>query len=340
MSSADENYEIPENFDTGWKASPEVIASAKNRPDSMILPLEGLRKLGPSASVDVPKDSYGVVRKIPMYLVINDQVLPALALKTLMIYWKLTPEQVSIIPGDAIHLKSDVVDERIPIDEHGNYLVNFRYDLVRDKKSPVYDEANNGEKTFLNSSFSKLVRNYFARFQEGNNSVSLFDVRDKIIFIGVTATGGTDLGPSPFQSESPRPLIHLNVMDNILKRDYLHKIPDTYVWIGFLVLAYLSLYLLHGRSFWLSALLPLVLIVLYVVGAFYIFSAFNQQIALLGPTLAFFLLHVGSVGKQVLEERAARDQLRRTFSTYVSKGILDEISRNPDACNSAVVTRK
>jgi adenylate cyclase len=78
-------------------------------------------------------------------------------------------------------------------------------------------------------------------------------------------------------------------------------------------------------------LVPLLILGIYIFACFFLFSSSSIQIPLVGPSLAFFLLHVGSVSKQVLEERAARDHLRRTFSTYVSSGILDAIYKNPDA---------
>ncbi len=46
------------------------------------------------------------------------------------------------------------------------------------------------------------------------------DVRNKTLFVGENAFALADLGPSPLDSRSPLPYVHLNVINNVLKGDY------------------------------------------------------------------------------------------------------------------------
>lgn len=319
------SYALPDDFSNAWPADDSIKKSAKNHLTHMILPIPGMRPYSKFSIVDVPKDSYGVVRKLPMYLVAKDQLIPTMALQAVMSYWKLNPENVRIIPGDAIYLESAIIKRRIPIDPYGNYLVNFRYDIVSEN-SPFHNQA-----TFNNYTLFGLLIGYQAKNNGETPQSGLPDVRDKIVLLGTSATGATDVGPSPFQAESPRPLIHVNMIDNILKEDYLREISKPWIWLTFFLVAYTTAFALTRSNFWVSSIVPLVIIGLYIAAAFYVFTSLNIIIPIVAPSLAFFLLHVGSVGKQVLEERAARDHLRRTFSTYVSSGILDAIYKNPDS---------
>jgi len=324
--AAIDEFLISKDFSTGLPAQKLFKHSQNKNLEYLLLPFGELRSKTKLGLVDSPKDAYGVSRVIPMYVIANNQVVPTLALQMLLSYWNLTTDHIRIVPGDAIYLDSPIIKRQIPIDLNGNYLINFRYDIVNDPNSPFFNKP-----TFLQSPFVPLIAGYELKSRGELTSPLLPDVRDKIILLGVTATAGTDIGPSPFQALSFRPLVHMNILDNILKEDYLKPVSLLATWIGFLIISYLSLFLLNGRNFWLSALIPLLMLVGFIFICFQLFSSNNIQVPLVAPALAFFLLHVGSVGKQVLEERAARDRLRRTFSHYVSPGILDAIYKNPDA---------
>ncbi len=326
LSVKDPAYAVPNDFKTGWTAPPEIAANKLLNRSFMFLPIPELRENSKPALVEVPKDAAGITRQAPMYACANGQIIPTLALACLMEYWKLKPDNIRIIPGDAIYIESQIIKRRIPIDSNGNYHINFRYDIIGQKSNPYYNMP-----TFAAAPLYNLASGYQAKLTNSQDIPNLPDVSGKILLIGTTAVSATDLGPSPFQAESPRPIVHLNIIDNILKEDYLRPVPPWSVWLGLLLLGYLSLWGFSKTNFWISALTPLLLVVGYIWLCFILFSSGNIVLPLVGPSLAFLFLHIGSVAKQVLVERAAREHLRRTFSTYVSPAILETIYRNPES---------
>ena len=284
----------------------------------MIMPAPFLQENATTALVDADAEKDGVIRKIPLFMVTRNHVIPTLSLASLMAYWKIKPDQVRIVPGDAVYIQTDIIKKRIPIDINGYYYVNYRYEISAlgtrqsygySNLALEYEKKNNGE-TFI---------------------PSLPDIQGKLLLIGLNATASTEIGPSPLSGASPRPFVHINMMDNILKDDYLKFPPSAIIWLVSLLMGYISLFLFSRTGFWGSVTLPLIAVAGYIATAFYLFSSQNLVLSITGPSLAFLLLHIGSVGKQVLVERAAREHLRRTFSAYVSPGILESIFKNPDS---------
>ncbi|MDD5261269.1 MAG: adenylate/guanylate cyclase domain-containing protein [Methylacidiphilales bacterium] len=317
-TEANKEFQVPAEFENNWPVPAEIQRSQLRWRDYMILPAPFLRNITIPGLVDADAGRDGVIRKIPLVAIANKQVVPTLGLAGLMAYWKIKPSEVRMVPGDAIYLESNIVKRRIPIDAKGFYTVNYRYDV------PSFGPSRQ-------LGYSRLAGAYYQRSTTSISSPNLPDVQGKILLIGLNATASTEIGPSPFSGASPRPFVHMNVMDNILKEDYLRFTPTAATWLGTLALGWLSLLAFSRIGFWFSAILPPVFIAAYIALAFYLLGTQNLVLDITGPCLAFLFLHIGSVAKQVLVERAAREHLRRTFSTYVSPAILETIYRNPES---------
>ena len=62
-------------------------------------------------------------------------------------------------------------------------------------------------------------------------------IKDKIFILGATAIGIYDLRVTPFEENFPGPETHVNVLDNLLRQDFLqaHPMEETYMAIVLLV---------------------------------------------------------------------------------------------------------
>src|SRR5690606_4505419 len=94
------------------------------------MPFPGLREVGYFGMVDAPRGAGGVVRRMPMLIRTNDHVFPSLALQTTMRYWRIAAEEVRVVLGDGIYLGPKAEERRIPIDDEGFLLINFRYEQM------------------------------------------------------------------------------------------------------------------------------------------------------------------------------------------------------------------
>src|SRR5437762_1639549 len=172
--------------------------------ESALIPVEALRKVCFFGFADSVPALDGVRRKVPLVLKIGDHFYPSLPLQSLMQFWKLQPQQLRIVLGDAIYLESPQVTRRIPINREGEFWINYRYE----------------EDGFLNGSYANLHDELGRKYR--NEPVgSLPDLNGKLLVVTLTSTGSSEIGPSPLNERSLVPLVFMNVLDNILRQDYL-----------------------------------------------------------------------------------------------------------------------
>jgi len=304
----------------GWNPGPEVINSDIVASPYIIAPFEELASDSHVGIVTANRHDDGVVRRIPFVVRVEDRIIPSLTLATLIHLWDLEPEKdIRIVPGEALYIESPLVRRRIPIDRQGYYTINYRYEL--EDMIAVQNAA----------SYVRMVIGYRDKYLRNETGLQVPDIAGKAVFIGQVAAGLADLGRSPLTGLSPLVMTHINTMDNILKSDYLIRPGPFLTWGGFLLLAYLTFIPSAHLGFWLKSLLPLIVLGCYVGLAILLFQTANIHLALISPGLAFLFLHGVGVGKQVLEERQAKEELKDTFSAYVAPGVLNSIYDNPEA---------
>lgn len=304
----------------GWPAPPGLDLSRIPEARSLLGSFPALGAVTASGLVNADPGPDGIIRTMPMVMRHQNHLIPSLSLAALMAYWNLQPAQVRVVPGDAIYLESPVVRRRIPVDDSCGYQVNYRYEL--DDLTRVQPPRS--------LSYLLLLRGLVARHIENDRAASVPDIRQKILLIGQASTALSDVGPSPRAEQSPRPLMHMNVLDNVLKEDYLKTLPPLAFWSGFVLFGWASLLTLRLGGFWLTALSPLLIVPAYILAAFALFNHASLLLPVMGPALGFTALQVGAIGSQVLREQMARRSLRRAFSVYVSPAVLDSIYKNPD----------
>lgn len=157
-------------------------------------------------------------------------------------------------------------------------------------------------------------------------------IKDRIFLVGATATGIYDLRVTPFEENFPGPETHVNIIDNLLREDYLRTSKDEppYVLGAILLLgAILSFVISH-----LGALSSLMLSLASLAGAVYIdFSFFFTQgivITIILPLFLFGSLYVALTFYKYLTEERKKKELKGTFQKYVSPAIVDEVLKDPE----------
>lgn len=280
--------------------------------ESALVPVEPIRAVSRFGFTDSTPEIDGVRRRVPLVVKIGDEVFPNLPLESLMQYWNLTPDQVRVVLGDAVYLEAPNVRRRIPIDLAGSYRINYRYDI----------------KDVSSISYSVLHEALAAHYNE--QPVNLPPLDGRIVFVALTSTGSSEIGPSPLNSRSIIPLVHINTLDNILHEDYLSLARRSWIWLVWLVIAFASLHLFEGMSEWRTLL---VLTILYTVAAGAVYLAFaraNLWIPAGYPLLGLMALHAGGGVRRVLSEQLAKQQIRKAFCSYLSPAVINEVLKNPD----------
>lgn len=163
--------------------------------------------------------------------------------------------------------------------------------------------------------------------------ISPVELKDKLVFVGVTEKAMYDIRPAPLDPLFPGVEIHATAAGNILKNEYL--IRDGRV-VAFDVLAcllmplVLSLAMSSVRRTFTSLLVFGGLLIALVIGEFVMFSAFNIKAAVIYPALSLTLAYMtGEAYRNMVVEKRSRF-LRKAFSTYVSPELVTEILKDPE----------
>ena len=280
-----------------------------------LVPYPRLRAVSWYGLADTPHEADGIQRNIPLVVRVGDRAYPSLALQTLMRYFDLPTGAVRVRLGDAVYLPTKNRGElRVPVSREGRYWLNYRYDKDR------YDNYD-----FPTYAYEPLRAALNAHFAEGKSGVAVPDLAGKILLIGQSVLGKADAGPTPRSALAPRTFIHANLIDNVLRGDYVRRWPDVFVWGGWLAISYLVLGWTMRRSVWIMGALAVLLAALYAEITCAVWIGWSLWLPLLGPLLGFTAANFAAINQRVLREQRAKQQIKGLFGTYVSPQLVDRL---------------
>jgi adenylate cyclase len=256
-------------------------------------------------------DIDGNARRTPLVLRHGDRLYPAATLRAALNHLGASTDDVGLSPSGELEARlPDGAVRRIPVDRNGQTLVNFLGD----------------EKTFPSYSFRQVLQ--ADSFPE-KAALNLGVFKDKIVLVGVTFAGSTDVRPSPFSVTNPMVCNLATVIENIITGDFVRELPEARAGVVLVLLGALT-----GLVSYALRPLPSFLILNAVLLAFGIaaqaaFSSWRLIVPVVTTLLTIGLTHVlVTVGRFVQEERGARE-VRRMFSNYATERLVDLILEHP-----------
>lgn len=151
----------------------------------------------------------------------------------------------------------------------------------------------------------------------------------KIVLIGETATGTTDIRPNPLDNSLRGVEFLAEILANLLYLPPVRPLPLSLQWllIALSVLAPIWLYsALPSRKANAGVLLVSALVIASLETCFWFRFIPSWSPILLGFLCATALMWL----QRFLQEEAEKRRIRETFSLYVPTQVADEIARNPD----------
>ncbi len=259
--------DIAKNFIANVKSDGSVVAAQDFTPPyerfAKVAKAIGQSNLTPSAD--------GVQREVPLVVDFNGKLFPSFALQCLRAFYNLESDDYRFTPGKELVLGR----AHIPVDSQGRMLVDY----------------------------AKLDSLTGVKFSDVRNKKVPPEVfRDKIVLIGMIATGGGDLYTSPVGTQFPGMAIHANVIQNIINGQYLIRPP----WAGTVELAllivfalFVSLAIPHMKAGH-SAIIAVVLLALSIGGGIYLFTANGYWLKMTYPALMLVAGYTVVVSKRYL----------------------------------------
>jgi len=195
---------------------------------------------------------------------------------------------------------------RLPVDDDGRMLVNFR----------------RGAEPFPYYSISDII----------NHKIEPEKLAGKIVLVGATAHGLGDRAVTPVNPDMPRVEIHANAIDNLLQGDFLRRpIEAQEIALGATLLIGIAMSL--GVA-WLSAMSSAALGVILLVG-YYVYAQHRLLqdgivIGVVFPMLAAILVYMFLAGYRYITEGREKRYLRTAFEHYLSPDFITSLVESPE----------
>ena len=274
-------------------------------------------------SLSIRFDPDGVLRRVPLLVRYDDAYYPLLPLLVISDYLQVPPEKIILKPGRSIVLKdakrpgSEPHDITIPIDRHGNLIVDYIGPWER------MDHYN----------FADILR---ASDDRDELEIWSEELKGKIVIISDVSTGSTDVGPVPTDANYPLSGVHANVIHSILAESFLRELSG---WQMLLIEAVL-LAVLFLLSFRFSSLafsfgtvfLAGAYIVVAMLSFFYgrIILDIVRPLLIIGfAMIALIVYRYIMEEKEKMESLRQRDFIRDTFGRYLSSEVVEELLDSP-----------
>ncbi|MFH0960252.1 MAG: adenylate/guanylate cyclase domain-containing protein, partial [Pseudomonadota bacterium] len=253
---------------------------------------------------DIPERD-GVHRRVPMFIRLEDRLVPAMSLATIAVYsgHKSGDFRLDRSSGIVTPLNGQAIN--IPVDSRGMMLINW----------------GNAWESFPHYSAVDLL-------DDEPNETKSPRYKDKIVVVGVSATGTTDFGITPLDSRAPLSRVHSFAINTILTRSFIREItPFPYLGIAALILAIVFVMVANRVRLRIAMLIAFVICVAFMVFSLAGFLLWSYEIPpaefliIFAPPVAICL--VGRIIGVELDAYKASKALERYLSPELVKDIID-----------------
>ena len=249
-------------------------------------------------------DRDGTVRWIPLVIKYQDKHYCALSLAVLQKFLNNSPLVLRLAEFGVEEIR--LGDLFIPTNEEGRMLINYR----------------GPQKTFPHYSATDVIH--------GRVPVNAF--RGKIVLVGATAMGIYDIRVTPFDHVFPGLEVHANVIDTILKQQFLYR-PN---WVTLLdLLAIIVLGLILGiilpkvKALW-GALIGISLFFAFVLTSNQLFQKQGIWVNQTYPLFNLVLTYLMITGYRYMTEERERKKVRGAFQYYLNASVVEQMLKDPE----------
>lgn len=259
------------------------------------------------ADVQYNPDRDNVYRRAALFHVFDGRLLPSLAMGS---YLASHPGTVM-----EINTKYLIIDDRkIPIDKHGDAIINFRGPSGTHK---AYSAA--------------AVIQSELRIRNGEQpTIDPDDLKDTYVFFGFSAPGLYDLRPTPVSGIYPGVEINATMLDNLLSGDFIHSVPPAAVIIITLLIALLAgLTTSSVTGIIRSSLVYIFFIVAPVILCLFAYQRglwlpiVVQEIAVVFTLFISGLIYYTTEGRQKIF-------IKNAFKQYISPAVIEQLIKHPE----------
>jgi adenylate cyclase len=250
----------------------------------------------------------GIIRKMPLFINFAGKQYPSLSLAIVLSIFGKDSLKIEYPKDNLLVLRSANISNggeiTIPVDRNSRLLVNYQGSFRTFRYVSYYDVLEH-----------RLPKEMF----EG-----------RIVLVGTSAAGLSDLRPVPFQNAFPGVEIHATVIHNILTGQFVRQIgllPSLLV-TGLLAIVIAILAMLFKP--WQCAVAGFLLSGGYAVFVFYQFIQNGVWIDLIRPVLAMFFAFLFVFVYRYVDEERNKRYIKNMFQHYLTSSVVNELLKHPD----------
>jgi adenylate cyclase len=303
----------------------EADAAFESRP-GVILPYDELTKAAAAVGHNLMiLDPDGPVRWTAPFVRVGPIGVPSLGVAAALQSLRLGPTAVRrdgatlrVGGADAPLLEASIPSFDGPSTLARRMLVRFT--------GPVVEK---GKTTYEDFSFYDLFYSEQQLLAGQKPTVDPALFRDKIVVIGTTAAGLSDLFTVPFAvGKMPGMQVHANVVDNLLSRSFMQPVHPV---VGVLILVLCALVIgICGvlTNVWRTIAVATTLLVLLGAGSLAL-AGRGAWMETTRPVLGVLLATFAATAYQYFVEGREKRQVKQIFSRFVSRDVFDQLIADP-----------
>lgn len=240
--------------------------------------------------INIVRADDGITRDVPVFAMYKNDFYPYLAVKVAQKYLEKQGQNIS---------------EKYTIDKSRNLLIG-------DRKIPLTDDGkvilNWYGKTGKNepSSFTTIPVWKIEREMYENENLLLQDFfKNKIVYIGTSATSLFDIKSVPTEDKLPGVEIHTTLLNNFLDQNFIKRVDlKTDILISLFLSLFVGILVIRVRSTFISSVTALLTTIIYIVINYLIMKYLNIWIAIVMPLVSVILVFMAVyVAKYIMKSR-------------------------------------
>lgn len=293
-----------------------------------------------SGTFNATQDRDGSIRRSKLFVRNGNLFIPSLAFKTYLVindfyptaqlaqnpYEK--PATSNIVSYVQIKDAEDNLKLNLPTDHRAQLPINYAGPRMMFSYLSASEILDGGDTLTIEQ---RMQNNKGEWVVEEKEVPKLEYLKNKSFIFGATATGIYDLRVTPFEENYPGVETHANMLDNLIRQDYLKTSNKEEVYMPLFVFLLGLLFSWVVAKF--GALTGLAITFLSLgtitaIDAFFIFPKGYVVVVFFPIVVILFLYTFLTFIKYFTEERKKK-QLKGTFQKYVSPEIVEEILKDP-----------
>lgn len=257
--------------------------------------------------INLAPDEDGVMRRMPLTMNVDGKVIPQLSLAVVLDLFGSKAEDI-VFKKEEVIIPAREKFLTVPLDAKGNFILNW---------------TGRWDQTFKHYSYIDVISSYAVAQKGQKPLIALEEFKDKICFVGTSASGLFDIRPTPLQPAYPAVGVNLTVLNNLLEEKFIRPFSFFENAMILLFLAFGIYFITSAESYFRNAFRTLLLAVAYWAVCIALFVFFGWWINLIYPTIFILVSYFGltlynqlavTIERAKLMKMATRDSLTGLYN--------------------------